>query len=1089
MKKTLFYLILLLGNIIFSQTLLPKVAPVSPEAASLGKYGDVPVNLATGRINYTVPLFTIKEGGYEFPIYLSYNHSGLLAEEDPGVVGLGWVLHAGGSVVRQLRGKPDEGSLGYVKDSIGKNWVVPFNFNRWDGLSNDERTRKISNLFEGAESGRLDTQPDKFIISAPNISGNFSYNELGTGIFYPHKNYEVNKFFEDNNNFLVRDDSGVKYEFDVRERTFSEPVTNDEQANPTMIYTSRWCLTKITLPNSLKTISLDYKNGVEYNKTGFSESLTRLKLKDAASCNTGDRINKSQINTKIIAPKHISSIKFSSGIVEFDIRAVPNGSYSSGNKNYLHAVSIKNKFGDLVTRYEFIYNTLSSNFKLLQQIKKYGKDNKVEPFYSFQYNGAPPNSIEYTSQDYWGYFNGADNNKLIGGERNPNFFTSKIGSLRKIIYPTGGYTEIQYEPNRVPADAFSYDLEEKLCGSNHNSNLEVSVASDENSPNRVKEVSKSIVIPVSQTIYVSMSASTDGMYGEASAELGGKFLCNPYSECNMEVGSKCSGSAFSTIEMGGSQPNIEETTNPIGDANDGGTNGETGFETGYYEVSKGDTLVLSAKAMSARNSYASSGIRIRYYDPNKKDIDGLPLQVNVGGIRVASTKDCSSANKCVSKTYNYITEDNKSSGMILSNPKYSHDYREYPSQRNGFCEYTQTAANSSIPLSSFQGAPVLYSRVEILHNDDKTKGKRVKFFTFEMNPSPSFPYPPVNPKDWRKGQLKKEEIYAWKNDSFELIKEVANKYEVKYPYPAGLDKRMHSIGQLAGRVIYSYMEIGGNRGLITGDISHYREKSYNNRPEFYHLVSSKVTDYLSNKKVVTTTNYDYDNLTGYLDEQRSNSSDGKILRSKNIYPTNSRLVTENRISSPIKVETFVNDKPISVQETDYRSFQGGSLYLPKFIKTLKGVSSSTNQLEDRVIYHSYDSRGNPREVSKKDGTKIYYVWGYQQTQPIAKIVGYTAAQLANVQGLIKIAVSKSNVDKDLVSENALRAALKALRDDVNMKNAQVTTYTYDPLIGVTSITNPRGETVYYEYDDFNRLEFVKDNQGNILKEHKYNYKK
>jgi YD repeat-containing protein len=69
----------------------------------------------------------------------------------------------------------------------------------------------------------------------------------------------------------------------------------------------------------------------------------------------------------------------------------------------------------------------------------------------------------------------------------------------------------------------------------------------------------------------------------------------------------------------------------------------------------------------------------------------------------------------------------------------------------------------------------------------------------------------------------------------------------------------------------------------------------------------------------------------------------------------------------------------------------------------------------------------------------------------------------------------------------LREALRILRNA--FPNAQVTTFTYDPLIGVTSITDPRGETVYYHYDDFNRLEFVKDAQGDILSKNAYNYKR
>ena len=39
-----------------------------------------------------------------------------------------------------------------------------------------------------------------------------------------------------------------------------------------------------------------------------------------------------------------------------------------------------------------------------------------------------------------------------------------------------------------------------------------------------------------------------------------------------------------------------------------------------------------------------------------------------------------------------------------------------------------------------------------------------------------------------------------------------------------------------------------------------------------------------------------------------------------------------------------------------------------------------------------------------------------------------------------------------------------------------------------SITDPRGEVMYYVYDEFNRLKFVKNTEGEILKEHSYNYK-
>lgn len=62
-------------------------------------------------------------------------------------------------------------------------------------------------------------------------------------------------------------------------------------------------------------------------------------------------------------------------------------------------------------------------------------------------------------------------------------------------------------------------------------------------------------------------------------------------------------------------------------------------------------------------------------------------------------------------------------------------------------------------------------------------------------------------------------------------------------------------------------------------------------------------------------------------------------------------------------------------------------------------------------------------------------------------------------------------------------------DDIRIYpvDAEMTTYTYEPLIGITSSIDPKGETTYYEYDSFQRLMNVRDKDQNIIKHIDYHY--
>ncbi len=58
-------------------------------------------------------------------------------------------------------------------------------------------------------------------------------------------------------------------------------------------------------------------------------------------------------------------------------------------------------------------------------------------------------------------------------------------------------------------------------------------------------------------------------------------------------------------------------------------------------------------------------------------------------------------------------------------------------------------------------------------------------------------------------------------------------------------------------------------------------------------------------------------------------------------------------------------------------------------------------------------------------------------------------------------------------------------DDIRIYpvNARINTYTYEPLVGITSKTDHNGVTQHYEYDDLQRLKIVRDDKRNIVKQY------
>ena len=125
-----------------------------------------------------------------------------------------------------------------------------------------------------------------------------------------------------------------------------------------------------------------------------------------------------------------------------------------------------------------------------------------------------------------------------------------------------------------------------------------------------------------------------------------------------------------------------------------------------------------------------------------------------------------------------------------------------------------------------------------------------------------------------------------------------------------------------------------------------------------------------------------------------------------------------------------------------------------------------------TTYDCYDSEGRPLQITDKSNKKICIVWGYGGLYPIAKIENMTHDVLADQYG------AGGTFDGALPTniETNLRAA----------DNVMVTTYTYKPLVGITSMTDPSGRTTTYEYDNNGKLIHVRDDENESVKSYEYN---
>jgi YD repeat-containing protein len=289
---------------------------------------------------------------------------------------------------------------------------------------------------------------------------------------------------------------------------------------------------------------------------------------------------------------------------------------------------------------------------------------------------------------------------------------------------------------------------------------------------------------------------------------------------------------------------------------------------------------------------------------------------------------------------------------------------------------------------------------------------------------------------------------------------------------------------------------------------------YPNRIEidFYPMLSQKIavdneTDIIDG--VTNKTTYTYDDNYKIVRSISDITSNGSTKTTTYQYPFDfsstapyNNMTTANIIDVPVVTEATIGSTKVEGKKVNYQSYsysESGTtktMYTPANIET---YNINTGQYESEIVYDEYNIPGGQLlQFHKANDINTSYILGYNNTFPVVKALNVSKSSLNTAVASALSATGYSNIENLLTYVGTLSAEARrdvwtsfnnALRSYSNMANSMVYTYTYNPLFGmITSETNERGITTYYEFDAFGRLTTIRDHYRNILKNYEYHYK-
>jgi hypothetical protein len=458
----------------------------SPNAFAFSKIDNIPMNNFTGMANINLPLYEKKMSVLNFSIGLNYSGSGgIKAQETASIVGKGWLLHLGGMIVRHTRGVPDDYQTNQPDNGPGSPIVARYNgllYNNGVTYKPDGNIRiSINDPVFNYAGGYGDSQHDVFEFNIPGKSGKFYIGKDKQIVIVTDSKVKIIPDFTNSTlpefklgSFLILDEAGIKYYFNQIEVTTAstrEPSNASRYYNKE--YASSWLLTKIEAPFGEETITYQYVQRDAFVGGGGTSIYYKRSDQPSASVSGSGGGGAKEVDIQSITFSDQSKINFKYFLDDTD---------DPGRAPLLESIEILNTQQEEIKTYYFNYKTWGSDKKAyytnakrrlrvngfdfkgndyLNNVDLVGSNNNNhQAIYAFDYfldqnlnESSLPDPLR--GYDYWGYYNGKTNADVFviptqwgpAADRSPDLIYAKLGSIKKIIYPTGGSEEFEYELN------------------------------------------------------------------------------------------------------------------------------------------------------------------------------------------------------------------------------------------------------------------------------------------------------------------------------------------------------------------------------------------------------------------------------------------------------------------------------------------------------------------------------------------------------------------------------------------------------------------------------------------------------------------